>query len=124
MGWLSPEGITQQAVELWPNPPAAGGSDDIADKWPMLVTFTNLRDPMSVERVDPANLSAQFGEGVRLRRITVQVTDDDVTEGMEERLGQLGLQPGDGLDSTLGVTTHPTLAQQLGYSDFIRGKDR
>jgi hypothetical protein len=44
---------------------------------------------MSVERVDPANLSAQFGEGVRLRRITVQVTDDDVTDGMEERLGWL-----------------------------------
>jgi hypothetical protein len=55
----------------------------------MLVTFGNLRDPMSVTEVDPANLSAQFGEGVRLRRITVQVTDDDVTEGIERRLGWL-----------------------------------
>jgi hypothetical protein len=86
MGWLSPEGIAQGPVPLWPNTLSTVSRARGAAAAPMLVTFGNLRDPMSVTEVDPANLSAQFGEGVRLRRITVQVTDDDVTEGIERRL--------------------------------------
>ncbi|HBM06154.1 MAG TPA: hypothetical protein DD369_11230, partial [Erythrobacter sp.] len=58
--------------------------------YPMLVTFGDLDDPASVERVDPDDLAATFGEGVRLKRITVQITDDPVTSGIEQRLGWLG----------------------------------
>ena len=57
--------------------------------YPLLVTFRHLRDPASVVRVDPADLTTPFGEGVRLRRIRVEVTDDDVTTGIERRLGWL-----------------------------------
>lgn len=53
---------------------------------PMLVTFTDIDDPSSVQRVDPANLAASFGPNIRLKRITVEVTDDDVTTGIEKRL--------------------------------------
>lgn len=53
---------------------------------PMLVTFRDLADPTTVEKVDPDNLAASFGDGVSLRRITVQMTDDPVTTGIEERL--------------------------------------
>jgi hypothetical protein len=56
---------------------------------PMLVTFTDPRDPKTVTRVDPDALEASFGKGVKLKRITVQVTDDDVTTGIEKRLGWL-----------------------------------
>ena len=55
----------------------------------MLVTFADRDDPTSVARVDPDDLAASFGEGVKLRRITVQLTDDPVTSGIEERLGWL-----------------------------------
>jgi hypothetical protein len=58
--------------------------------YPMLVTFGDLDDPTSVERVDPDDLAATFGDGVSLKRITVQVTDDPVTSGIERRLGWLG----------------------------------
>lgn len=54
--------------------------------YPMLVTFSDLDEPTSVERVDPDDLAATFGEGVSLKRITVQITDDPVTGGIEERL--------------------------------------
>ena len=54
---------------------------------PMLVTFGDIDDPTSVARVDPDDLAATFGEGVSLKRITVQITDDPVTTGIEERLG-------------------------------------
>jgi hypothetical protein len=57
--------------------------------WPMLVTFTDIRDPKSVEKVDPDHLDTTFGKGVTLKRITVQVTDDSVTSGIEKRLGWL-----------------------------------
>ncbi len=56
---------------------------------PMLVTFADLSDPTSVALVDPDDLAATFGEGVSLRRITVAITEDPVTEGIEERLGWL-----------------------------------
>lgn len=55
--------------------------------YPMMVTFGDLDDPTSVEEVDPDDLSSSFGEGYALKRITVQVTDDPVTTGIEKRLG-------------------------------------
>lgn len=54
--------------------------------YPMLVTFGDINDPTSIERVDPDDLAASFGEGVTLKRITVQITDDPVTAGIEDRL--------------------------------------
>ncbi|UAB78713.1 hypothetical protein INR77_03015 [Erythrobacter sp. SCSIO 43205] len=57
--------------------------------YPMLVTFSDIDDPTKVVRVDPDDLSASFGEGVSLKRITVALTDDPVTTGIEERLSWL-----------------------------------
>ena len=98
MGPLAGEGDTvtslaqeiidnKQEIELsfWKR---VGGQLD-RDGYPMLVTFGDLDDPTSVEKVDPKDLAATFGEGVSLKRITVQVTDDPVTSGIEERLGWL-----------------------------------
>jgi hypothetical protein len=56
---------------------------------PMLVTFGDLKDPASVKRIDPDDLSASFGAGVKLKAITVQVTGENMTSGIEERLGWL-----------------------------------
>ena len=87
---------------------------------PLLVTFRDIRDPKSVERVDPASLDKSFGAGVTLRRITVAVTDDPVTTGIEKRLGWLARSEDGGLDPTMGVTANPTFVQQLGFLDFRR----
>lgn len=57
--------------------------------YPMLVTFRDTGDPTSVQLVDPDDLAATFGPGTRLRRITVEMTHDAVTTGIEERLGWL-----------------------------------
>ncbi len=59
------------------------------DWCPMLVTFADESNPASVKRVEPSNLAAQFGPGTRLWGITVEITDDPVTSGIEERLGWL-----------------------------------
>jgi hypothetical protein len=60
-----------------------------APELPMLVTFGDLKDPASVKRVDPDDLSASFGAGVKLKAITVEITRDAVTTGIEKRLGWL-----------------------------------
>ncbi len=59
------------------------------NNYPLLVTFTDNRDPKTVTRVDPADLAKSFGPGVKLRRITLEITDDPVTTGIEKRLGWL-----------------------------------
>lgn len=112
-------------AELINNALAEGAADEPSVKlppqlYPLLVTFRDIRDPKSVERVDPAALDKSFGAGVTLRRITVAVTDDPVTTGIEKRLGWLARSEDGGLDPTMGVTANPTLAQRLSFLDFRR----
>ena len=60
----------------------------------MLVTFGDLHDPKSVVTVDPADLAKSFGEGITLKRITVQITDEPVSKSIEKRLRLLKDQRG------------------------------
>jgi hypothetical protein len=57
-----------------------GTRDVPREAYPLLVTFTDINDPKTVKRVDPANLAAIFGPGVSLRRITLEITDEKATE--------------------------------------------
>lgn len=93
--------------------------------YPMLVTFGDEADPTSVERVDPDDLAASFGAGVRLKRITVELTDDPVTRGIEERLawlkntrGTLLYQP---RDTPIGDLP---IEYQVGKISFVRSDER
>lgn len=63
-----------------------GGGDTMIPTLPMLVRFRDPTIPASVERVDPDNLAASFGAGIRLRRITMQSTEDPVTKGILNKL--------------------------------------
>jgi hypothetical protein len=70
-----------------------------------------------VQRVDPANLAASFGPGIRLKRITVEVTDDDVTTGIEKRLpsaSNKGFFNWDG-------KSNPNDPGTFGIWDFVKG---
>jgi len=82
------DGSLSQAGERW----AEIISDlremrDIDPKdYPLLVTFSDITDPKTVKKVDPENLAATFGPGVSLKRITLEITDEPVTEGRVEGL--------------------------------------
>ena len=41
---------------------------------------------MTMRQVDPDNLSASFGKGYSMKGLTVQITDDPVTRGIERTL--------------------------------------
>jgi hypothetical protein len=51
-------------------------------QYPMLVTFGDIAKPETVREVDPEDLSAVFGEGVRLKAVTLEITEEPVTEGV------------------------------------------
>jgi hypothetical protein len=58
--------------------------------YPLLVTFADINDPASVQRVDPDDLAASFGPGYALSSITLAITDEPVTKGpVEAVLGWL-----------------------------------
>ncbi len=52
--------------------------------YPTLVTFTDITDPKTVKEVDSENLAAAFGAGISLKRITLAITEEPVTEGKVE----------------------------------------
>lgn len=59
----------------------------------VLMRFRDLADPATGERLDPADLSAAFGPGVRIRKITLVPTKDPVSTDIEQRLPWLS-KPG------------------------------
>ena len=103
----------------FPNPPPYIDKTDKPTAYPMLVTFKDIADPKTVERVDPDNLAATFGKGYALKRITMQLTDDPVTVGIEKRLVWLPAYFSKMLDGNR-ITTSKELANNLGQGEFIR----
>jgi hypothetical protein len=56
------------------------------DRYPLLVTFSDPSDPKSARKVDPSDLVRAFGSGVSLKRITLEITDDKVTDNVGDRI--------------------------------------
>ena len=57
-----------------------------ADDYPLLVTFEDIKDPTSVRQVQPDDFATSFGQGYTLKRMTLQVVDEAVTEGQIENV--------------------------------------
>lgn len=114
---LQRKGVYELPRQFLNDPPHIAKSDK-PSAYPMLVTFKNIADPKTVKKVDPDDLAATFGEGYALKRITLQLTDDPVTTGIEKYLDQMGIKQDQGLDDDFDPTPIPTLAQTIGYRDF------
>ncbi len=56
------------------------------EQYPRFVKFRDIKDPKTVEAVDPNNLVASFDEGVRLKEVIIEMTDEPVTWGIEKWL--------------------------------------
>ena len=53
---------------------------------PELVRFGDIRNPGSMEQVNPDELAVKFGPGVKLVRATLAITDAPISSGIETRL--------------------------------------
>ena len=103
-------------------PESIGRTGEIRPKnVPPLVRFRDIHNPKSVELIDPNDLAKSFGPGVKLKRIFLVVVNQPITTGQKSRLQNIGILPDHSLDNDFQMTDNPTLAQQLGYSDFSRG---
>lgn len=92
-----------------------------ADGLPMLVTFGDITDPTSVQKVDPADLAASFGPGVSLEAVTLEITDEPVTVGrVEAVLGWLQVIWPNRLDGQRfgSIRTNYPLANSLSGNTF------
>jgi len=111
----------------------SGKKDVPLELIPFLVRFWDEADPKTVEAVDPSNLAASFGEGVRLVRVTIEMVPagwwplslfsiggEPVTRGIEKRLQWLPEYYEKHLDGdryhTLGAQNR--LANSLGSGSF------
>lgn len=95
--------------------------------YPKLVRFRAIDNPASVEEVDPANLANSFHPGYRLKGITVQVTDDPVTTGIEERFAWRDYYRDRHFDGTATIIedmTDPKLAAHLTSGSFSTELDK
>lgn len=88
--------------------------------YPTMVTFGDEAHPKSVVEVDPDDLAATFGEGVKLKRITAGITDDPVTTEIEKRLGWLSQYPEPSLDPGHDPKDY-SLPATLRHGDFRKG---
>ena len=87
--------------------------------YPQFVRFRDVRDPKSVEEVVPGDLAAAFGDGVRLRDIRVQITDDRRTDGrMDDLLPWLCNYHGKMFDGRMKDRRINGLANKLSSVDF------
>jgi hypothetical protein len=50
------------------------------EDYPLLVTFRDLNDPLSVQELKPQNFAEVLGSGYGLNSITLEITDDEVTK--------------------------------------------
>lgn len=92
-------------------------------QWPLMVTFTDKSNPLSIRLVNPKNLKASFGAGYVLKSVTLQITDEPVTDNhIEVMLPWLKTIGGGMLDgrSISTLKAENRLANDLTLSDFKR----
>jgi hypothetical protein len=84
--------------------------------WPMFVTFDDPNDPATIREVSP--------ESIGVERITIEITDEPVTTGIERHLAWLARYQQESRrlsgSSSVAVTTN-NLADNLGAGSFRQG---
>jgi hypothetical protein len=89
---------------------------------PDLVTFADINDPKSVTAVDPDNLEATLGPGVKWKRVTLEVTDEPVTTGIGKKLPWLASYIDRMLDGHRpGQPSDGSLASKMNTASFHMG---
>jgi hypothetical protein len=87
----------------------------------MLVTFVDINDPTTVQRVDPDNLAATFGPGVSLKRITLEITDEKVMAGgIRKIVPWVSGSPEPRLGPATGGIQNIPFYRAVSHGDFLR----
>lgn len=111
--------VSRDPQQLWypKGDPRGKGEPNI----PYLVRFRDIRNPMSIEEVDPDDLQKSFGAGIKLKTLNLQITDHPVTRYVEQRLKWLSIVKGKNLDGSSTSRPNAPLASSIGSGGFLRG---
>lgn len=90
-------------VELTRMAHLTGRAELSGDLIPTLVTFKDAQDPKSVWVISSSEFLAVFGPGVRVRRVSIEMTRDGVTTGITQKLPWLADMERRGLGSTINA---------------------
>lgn len=99
-------------------------ADVPAESLPMLVRFRDINDPKTIERVDPKNLAASFGYGVKLVKATVDMTKDLPTTGIASILSWLPNSKGALSGTIFADPRKPGPENYVTALDFERGTQK
>ena len=86
---------------------------------PDLVTFADVNNPKSVMLVDPDDPAASLGPGVSWRSMTLEVTNEPLTIGIDQHLPWVR-----GYDQNMWIANLQSwegMHDFVGFMDFIRG---
>jgi hypothetical protein len=114
------EAPSQDFMDDVPRVARMRGSHTIAsDDLPGLVTFADVNDPSTVIEVDPNDLEATLGPNISWNEITLESTNEPITEGIERKLPWIPLyfEQNLRLDGS-NLRDAPTLANRLSWWDF------
>ncbi len=79
LGMFGADGTIRHAAPILKN---SRQKEDIPrDRYPLLVTFKDINDPASVQKVAPDELATIFGPNIKLKNITLEITDEPLTRG-------------------------------------------
>ncbi len=107
--------LTSEGIRYYRN--LEGKKELALEKLPMLVHFRDIKDPKTVELVDPNDLEKSFGKGVRLVSVTLEMTNEPVTKGIEKKLPWLEIIHGGYLDGQFASMSNE-LSNVLHGGDF------
>jgi hypothetical protein len=94
-------------------------SGDMPFKYlPMFVRFRDLHDPATVEQVDPTDVAAGFGAGVKLERLRIEITDAAVTKNIEKVLPWLANRDSPRLSARPLAPSNNPAVELLNYDDL------
>lgn len=117
---FSKGGLTKEGMEYYSHLKNAKASLLAINQLPRFVMFRNLNDPLSVKLVDIHNLSKDFGEGVRIKDITIETTDDPITWGVADKYLHWLSEITANIDGSK-ITTSGFLANRLDVGQFKKG---
>ncbi|WP_426425000.1 hypothetical protein [Bradyrhizobium genosp. A] len=89
---------------------------------PDLVTFADINDPNSVIEVDPNDLQATLGPNITWNELTIDMTDEPVTKGIELKLPWIPYYWCGMLDGAR-YKDKRTLANTLSTADFDQSEE-
>lgn len=68
----------------------SGTKAELKQRFPAFVTFRNLDDPNSLVPLQFDGIEKFFGQGIKLEKVTIEITDDPVTWEIETLINRFG----------------------------------